>query len=440
MELIPCLLLCFMISLSFLTSPIRPRSSGFSINLIHRDSQLSPYYNASSTHYDNIRNSLLRSMIRSSDIFTPTLASRLPTIRSPLTPEGGEYLMKISVGTPPLDFLVAVDTGSDLTWVQCKPCTECSKQRAPLFHPKKSSTYRKQPCQSKACQTLQPPLCDHKNFCKYEVFNGDHLSHSIGDLSLDSFVFESTSGKPVILPKFSFGCGHLNRGRFNDLTNGVVGLGNGDLSIFNQVSDTIKGKFSYCMVPLKLRNVSSKISLGKDALVSGSRVQKTPLYTKDQDTFYYLNLESVSIGDTNLKFETKANANNADGSTGNIIVDTASIATYLPRQFYQKIEDELKRIIPLTPVEREEVLRLCYKIEENVEEKVPRITFHFTGADWELDALNTVLKMHNGKSCLSIAPGASKAIFGNLQQMNFLVGYNLNDKTLSFKKTNCTKY
>lgn len=437
--MIPGLLLCF-ISLSFLTSPIRTCSSGFSINLIHHDSQLSPYYSESSTYYDNLRNSLRRSMTRSSNNFKPTLDSCLPTIRSPLTPQGGEYLMKVSVGTPPLDFLLVVDTGRDLTWIQCKPCIKCSKQHAPLFNPKKSSTHRKQPCQSKACQSLQPPLCDYKNFCKYEVFNGDHLSYSIGDLSLESFAFESTSGKPVIVPNFSFGCGHLNRGRFDELTNGIVGLGNGDLSIVNQLSDTIKGKFSYCMVPLKLRNVSSRISFGKDAHLSGSGVQKTPLFTKDQDNFYYLNLESVSIGDTNLKFETKNYTNNAYDNNGNIIIDSASIATYLPSPFYQKIEDELKRIIPLTPVEREEVLRLCYKIEEGVERKVPNITFHFTGADWELSALNTVLRMHDGKSCLSIAPAASKAIFGNLQQMNFLVGYDLNDKTLSFKKTDCAKY
>ncbi|KAK1374168.1 aspartic proteinase CDR1-like [Heracleum sosnowskyi] len=427
--MVPGLFLCFISTLSFLTSPIQSHSSGFSINLIHRDSPLSAYY-------DNLRNSLRRSMIRSSHIFTPKLASRLPTIRSPLTPQGGEYLMKISVGTPPREFLAVVDTGSDLTWIQCKPCINCSKQMSPLFDPNKSSTYRKQPCQSKACQSLQPPLCDNNNFCKYEVFNGDDLSHSTGDLSLESFAFESTSGKPVIVPKFSFGCGRLNRGRFDDLTNGIVGLGNGDLSIFNQLGDTIQGKFSYCMVPLKLRNVSSKISFGNDALVSGSGVQTTQLFTKDQDTFYYLNLESVSIGDRNLKFET----NNANDNNGNMIIDSASIATYLPSEFYQKIEDELRRIIPLTPVEREEVLRLCYKIEEGVEQKVPNITFHFTGADWKLGALNTVLGMHDGKSCLSIAPGASKAIFGNLQQMNYLVGFDLNDKTLSFKKTDCTKY
>ncbi|KAK1374173.1 aspartic proteinase CDR1-like [Heracleum sosnowskyi] len=428
MNIIPSHFLCF-ITFSLLASPIKSTSSGFSINLIHRDSQLSPYYNASSNYYDNLRNSLRHSLTRSSSIFAEKPVS------SPLTAVPGEYLMKIYVGTPPQDFLAVADTGSELTWIQCKPCIECYAQNTPIFDPKRSSTYKNQPCQSKVCQ--RPLVCGDNNFCNYEVTYGDGSS-SKGDIALESFTFGTTSGKPVVLPKVSFGCGHRNGGDFDKSTDGIVGLGNSDLSIVNQLSDTTNGKFSYCMVPLKL-NVSSKISFGSDAILSGSGVQTTPFFTKDPALFYYLNLESVSIGDTNIKFTTKTYPTNLNDSDGNIVIDSGTTLTLLPSAFYQKIEDEFKRSISSTPVEGEEELSLCYKNDEGFEEKVPTITFHFTGADWELGALNTMLEMEDGKLCFSMAPN-DLAIFGNLQQMNYLVGYDLVGKTLSFKKTDCSKH
>ena len=35
------------------------------------------------------------------------------------------YYTQISLGTPPRQYNVFVDTGSDLTWVNCAPCTNC---------------------------------------------------------------------------------------------------------------------------------------------------------------------------------------------------------------------------------------------------------------------------------------------------------------------------
>ncbi|KAL8114808.1 aspartic proteinase CDR1-like [Apium graveolens] len=437
MQIIPTHFLCFIISLSLLASPIHSTSSGFTIDLIHRDSQLSPYYNASSNYYDILRNSLRRSITRSSRIFAQKPVSSPSTIQSPLIPYPGEYLMKISVGTPPQDFLAVADTGSDLTWIQCKPCIQCYKQITPLFDPKKSSTYKNQPCQSKVCK--QPLVCGAENICNYGVTYGDG-SHSSGDISLESFTFGASSGKPVVLPKVSFGCGHINAGLFNKFTDGIVGLANSDLSIVNQLSHATNGKFSYCMVPLEL-NVSSKISFGSHAIVSGSDVQTTPFFTKEGEysLFYTLNLESVSIGDTKIKFVTETYRTNANDKAGNIIIDSGTTLTLLPSDFYLKIEDEFKRRISSTPVEAEPDFSLCYKKHEGFERKVPKITFHFTGADWELGVLNTMLDMGDGKLCFSTVPTV-EAVFGNLHQMNYLVGYDLVGKTVSFKKTDCSKH
>ncbi|KAK1374760.1 aspartic proteinase CDR1-like [Heracleum sosnowskyi] len=434
--------LLLFITLNIFSSCIEAADSfGFSIDLIHRDSMFSPYFNPSNTRYDNLRNSIRHSMARSTHLFTPNyLASSSETIQSPLTAVPAEYLMKISVGTPPLDLLAVADTGSDLVWTQCEPCTNCYQQDAPLFNPKHSSTYKNQPCQSNACQSLPSTSCDG-NKCTYQVSYGDK-SFSTGDLSSESFTFESTSGTPVVIPNIAFGCGHSNGGKFEKYTNGIVGLGNGQLSIVNQLSDTINGKFSYCLVPVGA-NMTSKVSFGSNAVVSGPGVQTTPFYTReDTDTFYYLNLESVSVGNANVKFDTDDYAEKASVGNGNIIIDSGTTITFVPSEFYQQLEDEFKSSLSLTPIETQgSVFSLCYEKEDGYEDKVPTVTFHFTGADVELGVSNTLLEVQEGVICLSMVPATDElgAIFGNLQQMNYLVGYDLVSKTVSFKKSDCTQ-
>ncbi|KAF5951251.1 hypothetical protein HYC85_009195 [Camellia sinensis] len=67
---------------------------------------------------------------------------------------------------------------------------------------------------------------------------------------------------------------------------------------------------------------------------------------------------------------------------------------------------------------------------------IPIITAHFTGADVKLNPMNTFIRTSDNIVCLAFAP-ANIAIYGNVAQMNFLVGYDLSKKTVSFKHTDC---
>jgi len=65
------------------------------------------------------------------------------------------------------------------------------------------------------------------------------------------------------------------------------------------------------------------------------------------------------------------------------------------------------------------------------------ITAHFRGgADLKLNPVNTFLQVADGIICLAFHSGET-AIFGNVAQQNFLVGYDLQKQTVSFKPTNC---
>ncbi|KAK1292443.1 putative aspartic protease [Acorus calamus] len=54
-------------------------------------------------------------------------------------------------------------------------------------------------------------------------------------LATETFSFETSSGRKVKFPKKLFGCGHENDVTFDGRGAGLVGLGNGPLSLVSQL-------------------------------------------------------------------------------------------------------------------------------------------------------------------------------------------------------------
>ena len=409
--------------------------SGITVDLIQRDSTESPSYNASHTHYDRLYKAFARSISRANH-FRPSLKSK-SSIQSNVIANGGEYLMKISLGTPAVEVLGIADTGSDLTWTQCEPCEKCYKQNLPLFDPQQSSTYGNVPCNSSPCKALDTASCGtDKNTCQYGYSYGDQ-SFTNGDLGVETLTIGSTTSHQVTLPNIVFGCGHNNDGTFSEAGSGIIGLGGGPLSLVSQLNNSIGGKFSYCLVPTENSNVTSKINFGSNGLVSGNGVVSTPLVAKDPSTFYYLTLEGISVG--NKRFAYKASSKAVASNEGNIIIDSGTTLTFLPPEFHADLVSALEKAIDAERVhDPRGVLSLCFRSKDDID--VPIITAHFTGADVKLKPINTFARMDDDLVCFTMIPSESLAIFGNLAQINFLVEYDLKAKKVSFLPADCTKH
>ncbi|XP_004289322.1 PREDICTED: probable aspartic protease At2g35615-like [Fragaria vesca subsp. vesca] len=408
---------------------------GFTVDLIQRDSLLSPWYDSSTTHFDRLHNAFRRSISRAQRFIKPSTN----TIQSKIVPSGGEYLMNISIGTPPVEVLGIADTGSDLIWTQCKPCKQCFNQNPPLFDPKRSSTYRTVPCQSNSCSNLEEASCgaDRGDTCVYSYRYGDR-SFTRGSLAQETFTIGSASGQPVSLLKIIFGCGHENGGTFDESGSGLIGLGGGPLSFISQLNG---GKFSYCLVPTSAKSsIASKISFGTAAIVSGKGAVSTPLVSKQPDTFYYLTLEAISVGEKRQSYKTSQSTKAVAASEGNIIIDSGTTLTLLPPGFYDEVISALEVAINVERVsDPKGVLSLCFRSKSDHDIDVPVITMHFSGADVKLNALNTFARVEDDMVCFTMIQSEDVAIFGNLAQMNFLVGYDLEERTVSFKPADCTQ-
>lgn len=90
----------------------------------------------------------------------------------------GDYLVQISLGTPPVEFIAVADTGSDLIWVQCLPCTSCIPQPSPPFDPSKSSTFQIIPCTSPSCN-----LSDLQSGCSSSNNDNNNNEESLSSSS-----------------------------------------------------------------------------------------------------------------------------------------------------------------------------------------------------------------------------------------------------------------
>lgn len=155
--------------------------------------------------------------------------------------------------------------------------------------------------------------------CKYDYMYGDGSSTS-GALSTETV----TVGTGTI-PNVAFGCGHTNLGSFAGAA-GIVGLGQGPLSLISQASSITSKKFSYCLVPLGSTKTSPML-IGDSAAAGGVAYTALPTNTANP-TFYYADLTGISVSGKAVTYPVGTFSIDASGQ-GGFILDSGTTLTYL---------------------------------------------------------------------------------------------------------------
>ncbi|XP_059645303.1 aspartyl protease family protein 1-like isoform X3 [Cornus florida] len=151
------------------------------------------------------------------------------------------YYANISVGTPSLWFLVALDTGSNLLWLPCD-CRSCvhgletgSGQEIDfnIYSPNTSSTSIQVPCNSTLCHQ-QRQCSATRNICPYQIQYLSSNTSSTGTLVKDVLHLTTDDNQlKVVDAQITFGCGMIQTGSFLDgaAFNGLFGLGMDNISV-----------------------------------------------------------------------------------------------------------------------------------------------------------------------------------------------------------------
>ncbi|KDP40474.1 hypothetical protein JCGZ_24473 [Jatropha curcas] len=328
----------------------------------------------------------------------------------------GEYFVRIGVGSPPRDQYVVIDSGSDIVWVQCQPCTQCYHQTDPVFDPANSASFIGVSCSSAVCDRVENADC-HAGRCRYEVMYGDG-SYTKGTLALETLTF----GRAVVR-NVAIGCGHRNRGMFVGAA-GLLGLGGGTMSLVGQLGGQTGGTFSYCLVSRGTDSTGS-LEFGRGAMPVGAAW--IPLIRNPRaSSFYYIGLSGLGVGGEKVDISEDVFQLNEMGN-GGVVMDTGTAVTRLPTVAYEAFRDAfIGQTGNLPRASGVSIFDTCYNLFGFVSVRVPTVSFYFTGGPiLTLPARNFLIPVDDvGTFCFAFAPSPSGlSIIGNIQQEGIQISF-----------------
>ena len=411
-------------------------SDGFVVDLIHHDSPSSPFYDHNMTSTDRSIWAADRSIAHLNYLLSVTSSSSsLGDISSKLVPEYYEYIMMYYLGVPSTLVYGIADTGSELIWLQCLPCTHCYNQTPPIFDPAESYTYETVSSDSPICNAVRRISCrEGDKSCCYQHTYGDGTTTK-GTLSTDVFAFEDPTRTIVEVGYLTFGCSHDTKARLKGHQAGVVGLNRHPNSLVSQLK--VK-KFSYCMVIPDDHGSGSRMYFGSRAVILGG---KTPLLKGDY-SHYFVTLKGISVGEEKVPLPEGIFNINSTG-TGGFIIDSGTTYTVLRSEAYNSLVNTLSNAIHL-PWRKYRRFGICFEgRSDELASAGPDITFHFYGADFILTKQTTYVEVEKGLWCLAMLSSNSTrklSILGNIQQQNYHVGYDLEAQVVSFAPVDCAAF
>ncbi|KAI3989152.1 hypothetical protein MKX01_033188 [Papaver californicum] len=369
----------------------------------------------------------------------------LAAIDIPLAGDGkatgtGLYYTKLAIGSPPKDYFLHVDTGSDILWVncvQCYPCpayTEVDDLTLKLYDPKHSSTAGLVPCSGGLCTGFYKgfiPSCLSDDVCPYGIQYGDgsgSIGYFVNDVIGFDQVFENlqtTAGNSSI----TFGCGVRQTGNLASSTgalDGLIGFGASSISMLTQLASSgkMKKKFAHCLYG---KNGGGIFVIGDVLLPT---LETTPLVP--DATHYNVNMESVQVSNTVLNIPKQV----FEAGKGTII-DSGTTLAYLPAAIF----DPLRRMANLSIHLLDNLLESFYLFT-----RFPTITFGFENSlklkvyprDYLIPYKNEWCSGWQDTGKLKSDAVKDLIILGDLVLTNKLVLYDLENQVLGFSDYNCS--
>ncbi|KAK7376149.1 hypothetical protein VNO78_35003 [Psophocarpus tetragonolobus] len=351
------------------------------------------------------------------------------------------HFANVSVGTPPLWFLVALDTGSDLFWLPCN-CTSCAYGlrrrngmilKLNIYDPGNSSTSNEVSCNNSSFCKQKQQCPSSGSSCRYRV---DYLSNntsSRGYLVEDvlHLITDDDQTKDADT-RIAFGCGQVQTGVFQSgaAPNGLFGLGMDNISVPSILAKEglISNSFSMCFG----FDGVGRISFGD----TGSPDQgKTPFNLRTLHPTYNITVTQIIVEDrvADLQFDA--------------IFDSGTSFTYINDPAYTRLgemfDSRIKANRHSTQSPNSTIpFEYCYDISINQTIEVPFLNLTMKGGDdyFVMDPIIQVFSEVEGNLlCLGIQKSGSVNIIGQ----NFMTGYKIvfdrESMNLGWKKSNCSE-
>ncbi|KZV47183.1 aspartic protein-like protein 2 [Dorcoceras hygrometricum] len=362
----------------------------------------------------------------------------------------GLYFTKVRLGNPPKEFYVQIDTGSDVLWVSCNPCTGCPTSsglpiQLEFFDPSSSSTAKPISCSDQRCALgaqSSDSLCLDQNRCGY-TFQYDDGSGTSGYFIQDFMYLDAVVGNSLtsnVSALVVFGCSTSQTG---DLTkpdravDGIFGFGRNGLSIMSQLSSkgVTPNSFSHC---LKGGNGGGGI------LVLGQIVEPNLVYTPlvPAQPHYNVNLQSIAVNGQTLSINPSIFATSENRGT---IIDSGTTLTYLAQEAYDPFIAAITQYVSQSVRPILSKGNQCYLAVSSVSEIFPTVSFNFAGgASMLLNPPDYLLKQDSiagaAMWCIGIQKfqGQGITILGDLVLKDKIVVYDLAGQRIGWANYDCS--
>ncbi|KAI3900854.1 hypothetical protein MKW92_017611 [Papaver armeniacum] len=373
--------------------------------------------------------------------------NRHSAINVPLAHGHGIYYTKVAIGSPPRDYFLIVDTGSDVFWVTCAKCGPCdptytsSDPTLNYYDPKLSSTSSLVPCSANFCTEYsksrdQSTGCSSNyKVCGYNIGYGD-ASSSTGYFVRDIIGYDQISGDfqtTVRNVDVAFGCGTEVTGNFGTLSmDGLIGLGASSTSLLSQLASEgkVSKKFAHC---LDGRNAGGIFVIGD---IVGPPLKMTPLIPNGP--LYNVIMKSIQVGNSVLdisQFEA--------GEGKRTIVDSGTTLAYLPGPIFNPF-----RLMILTSQVNLSTRIVddhyeCFEFHISLDDSFPTVTLTFENSlELKVYPHDYLIPTHEWYYCLGWQDSkrlkSDLIILGDLVLNNKLVLYDLENQALGVSEYDCS--
>ncbi|XVF23927.1 hypothetical protein REPUB_Repub13aG0082300 [Reevesia pubescens] len=363
--------------------------------------------------------------------------------------------VSLSVGSPPQNVTMVLDTGSELSWLHCKKTPNLNS----VFTPQLSKSYKPVPCASPICKTRTqdlpvPASCDPNNkLCHVAVSYADASSIE-GNLAYENFVLGSSTR-----PGFLFGC--MDSGFSSNLdedskTTGLMGMNRGSLSFVSQMGFP---KFSYCISGF---DSSGVLLLGDTRFSWLKALNYTPLIKISDPLPYFdrvaytVQLEGIKVGNKILGLPRSAFLPDHTGA-GQTMVDSGTQFTFLMGPVYTALRNEfLQQTRGVLRVYEDQnfvfqgAMDLCYRVSGSTQasfSNLPRVNLMFQGAEMSVSGerlLYRVPGMNKGSDsvyCFTFGNsdllGIEAFVIGHHHQQNVWMEFDLVRSRVGFAEIRC---
>ncbi|KAJ0096781.1 hypothetical protein Patl1_28062 [Pistacia atlantica] len=350
----------------------------------------------------------------------------------------GYYNVTLYMGQPAKPYFLDIDTGSDLTWLQCDaPCVHCTEAPHPYYKPNNDLVV----CKDPICASLHAPgdhKCPDPGQCDYEVQYADSGS-SLGVLVRDAFAFNYITGDLIRLSS----CGYDQLpGPSNHPLDGILGLGKGRSSVLAQLhsQNLVRNVIGHC-----LSGRGGGFLFFGDDIYDSSRVVWTSM-SPDYTQHYSPGVAELIFG----------------GKTSLIknlltIFDSGSSYTYFNHLAYHALTSVMKKELsrkPLKEAPEDQTLPLCWKGQKpfknvrDVKKYFKSLSLSFTHGKtrtlFELTPEAYLIISSNGNVCLGILNGSEIGVqdvnlIGDISMQDKMVIYDNEKQMIGWTPANCDR-